>query len=67
MRCPKCKTKIPGPEPAGEVRPTEEPRPKRGEAGEPGKAVATTAQEALRANAPPAPCPPYAWSTMWNE
>jgi hypothetical protein len=66
-RSPKCKTELSGPEPAGEVRPSHEPKPGRREAGEAGKAVATSPGEALRADTPPAPCPHCGWSTMWNE
>jgi len=29
--------------------------------------AAATAEEALRADAPPGPCPQCGWSTMWNE
>jgi hypothetical protein len=59
MQCPKCKAEIrsePGPDTrsSGESRPAE-------------TKVATTAEEALRADAPPGPCPQCGWSTMWNE
>ena len=53
MQCPKCKTEIP-------EKPHEKP--------DPGSEVRTPAPEdALRADAPPAPCPQCGWSTMWNE
>jgi len=42
-----------------EMGPAEKATPKRD--------VATTLEEALRADAPPAPCPQCGWSTMWNE
>ena len=34
---------------------------------EPRREVATTPEEALEADAPPAPCPQCGWSTMWSE
>lgn len=50
--CPKCGTDMPAP--AKKSVDAERPRtPKR--------------EDALRADAPPAPCPQCGWSTMWNE
>jgi hypothetical protein len=59
MQCPRCKTELKS-ESKREPRSTTEPRP-----SEP--RVATSAEEALRADAPPGPCPQCGWSTMWNE
>jgi hypothetical protein len=42
-----------------EMRPADEAEPRR--------EVTTTPEEALRADAPPAPCPQRGWSAMWNE
>lgn len=50
--CPKCGTDVPAPAKPS-VRPDEPRTP------EP--------EDALRADAPPAPCPQCGWSTMWNE
>lgn len=54
MKCPRCDTDLPDPEPAHAER-ADTPR------------SAPTPEEALRADTPPAPCPQCGWSTMWNE
>lgn len=64
MKCPRCKTELPRPEadrPRGG-----KPEQDSGEKTRPGS-TAVTPEEALRADAPPAPCPQCGWSTMWNE
>jgi hypothetical protein len=64
MKCPRCKTELPPPEadrPRGG-----KPEQDSGEKTRPGS-TAVTPEEALRADAPPAPCPQCGWSTMWNE
>jgi hypothetical protein len=59
MKCPKCKTELPGTtkgradktDTAVKVDKTRTPEP----------------EDAVRADAPPAPCPQCGWSVMWNE
>lgn len=59
MKCPRCDTEIPG--------------PAEGKASKPGKAGTADQprtpgpDDAVRANALPAPCPQCGWSVMWNE
>jgi hypothetical protein len=64
MQCPRCQAELESP-PQGPERPTGEPRPTR--PGKPPERVAATPEEAMRADAPPGPCPRCGWSTMWNE
>jgi len=59
MQCPKCQADL-KPRPDRPSRSTEESAPTD-------TGVAATAEEALRADAPPGPCPKCGWSTMWNE
>lgn len=51
-KCPKCAADLPAP--AKKPPSSDEPRTPKPE-------------DALRADAPPAPCPQCGWSTMWNE
>ena len=64
MECPRCKAQLPPPE-RGQSRGGERQKPD-GEARR-SETAAVAPQEALRADAPPAPCPQCGWSTMWNE
>jgi len=57
MECPRCKTPLPADEARLKPPPTSTPA----------QPVAATAEEAMRADAPPGPCPQCGWSTMWNE
>jgi hypothetical protein len=65
MNCPRCKAEIPATA-EGSV----------GRAGKADKALPADKaaprrmpepEDAVRADAPPAPCPQCGWSTMWNE
>jgi hypothetical protein len=63
MQCPRCKTELQS-APPGESRSTGDGRPRP---EKPPARAAATAEEAMRADAPPGPCPQCGWSTMWNE
>jgi hypothetical protein len=65
MNCPRCKIEIPAR--------AEDSVGKSGKADEAASADRAAErrkpepEDAVRADAPPAPCPQCGWSTMWNE
>jgi len=65
MKCPRCDTEIPGPAGGKASEPGNASKPaKAGTADQP---RTPRSDDAVRANAPPAPCPQCGWSVMWNE
>ena len=59
MQCPKCQA---------ELHPsTDRPSPSTDKSAQPDAKATATAEEAMRADTPPGPCPKCGWSAMWNE
>jgi DNA-directed RNA polymerase subunit M/transcription elongation factor TFIIS len=62
MNCPKCKAEIPA-RAEGSVGKADKAVP----ADRAAQRRMPEPEDAVRADAPPAPCPQCGWSTMWNE